>query len=290
MTNRTTKTATTTKNEAATQKENEAMSNAMTEAMEEITEAAEEAPKAAPKRKAKKPAAKKPTTKQDARDEEQPEEPKKPEPTTYAGFEVAEGVNPSDIQTMEAETADCLSNIQGKDAALLGDYLTLGKFLSSIGAMFKSTKIAGEYRKKNLPESENLDPALRSNCKWVWEALNLSDHEGSDLLSVLGVNRLEDYKSQNPTVIKRAWRDAKKAEETKAKAEELGVEEEEVSKAEKEAKKAEEEAKIEEALDHLHDMLMQHKKREDIAREACSVVEEIFGRNKKDAIDYVSSL
>ena len=74
---------------------------------------------------------------------------------------------------------------------------------------------------------------MRSNCKWLYEALNVPGHESADLLLVLQVNRIEDYKSGNPTVIRRHYKDAKGAIEAQYAAEASGMTVEELANAAK---------------------------------------------------------
>lgn len=165
-------------------------------------------------------------------------------------YELAEGADPKEVAKEAASLRKSLAAISKKDDSLLSHYLGLGKFQSLVSKLFKSTKLYGQYLAKELPESQELDAALRSNCKWLYEALNVEGSEGSDILSVLNVNRIEDYKSKNPTVIKRDYK-AKKEELDKLKAaEELGVTVEELeSEEEAEAKaKAEADQRATEAL------------------------------------------
>lgn len=206
---------------------------AIEDGMSEVIEA-EKAETKAPAKKRKAPAkakAQNAKTSTKAKTEEKAEPPK-PEPVTYKGLEIAEGVNPSDIEAMEKEAHEAFSSITNKDSDLLPAYMTVGKFMVRCAAMFKSTKLFGQYRRDNMPESEAFDPALRTNCGWLFRAINDPDHEGYDVLTVLGLDdkgnspearleALKAYKSTNPTVIKRHWRDAKDKAEKLAKAKEV---------------------------------------------------------------------
>lgn len=197
----------------------------------DITDAIEETVTETPKKKTaskKKPAAPR----------EETVDVTKPEPIMFMGFEMKEGADTARADAALKAAADACDAINRKDADLLGSYLALGEAAAEIAPMFKSSKLYGQALAKLAPASSALDPALRSNCKWLFTALNHEDAEGSDLLSVLGVNRLEDFKSANPTVIKREYKNAvKKA----AKAEALGVsadDEEALAAAERAAKEA----------------------------------------------------
>lgn len=197
----------------------------------DLVEAIEETVTETPKKKAapkKKPVAKK----------EETVEVSKPEPVMFMGFEMKEGADTARADAAMKAAADACDAINRKDADLLGSYLALGEAAAEIAPMFKSTKLYGQALAKLAPASSALDPALRSNCKWLFAALNHADAEGSDLLSVLGVNRLEDFKSANPTVIKREYKNAVKKVQ---KAEALGVsadDEEALAAAEASAKEA----------------------------------------------------
>jgi len=115
---------------------------------------------------------------------------------------------------------------------------------SSVVDMFASKKVYGQYVAAKVPDSAFMDAALRSNCKWLWQALNKADHEASDLLTILGVNRIEDFKSANPTVIRREYREMAEIVKAQAKAEAEGKTIEELD-AESEAKEAEAKKKAE---------------------------------------------
>ncbi|MEM0353796.1 MAG: hypothetical protein QXM15_04745, partial [Archaeoglobaceae archaeon] len=168
---------------------------------------------------------------------------------TVGGFELKSGLTESDARrieelTQQAEAAT--SHIAAKDAETLSDYLAFGRFQSEVAPLFKSTKVYGQFLAANLPATQALDPALRSNCKWLYEALNKPDHEASDILIVLAKaegmetipNDLSGFRSKNPTVIRRLYKEAKTRLEKERKAAEEGIGVEELQALEKEAKKA----------------------------------------------------
>ena len=279
-------------------------------AMTNDTDATEEKPKKAPaKRKpaAKAPAKAKPAAKAPAKpkapakEEKAKEAPVKPEPTTYKGYEVAEGVNPSDIEALTKGASDALANIKAKDGELLAAYLTMGEFQSKASGMFKSTKLYGEYLKTELPASQDLDAALRSNCKWLWEALNNEEHDAfGKLLPALGLGHnegIEQYKSGNPTVIKRAYKQTEKEAELKKKAADLGIDEgeEDIAKAVKETEneKKEKEAKKAKtkALKDFKALLKDHGDDiDEVISEAMSIMTEVLDRKPSEAAAFISSL
>jgi hypothetical protein len=168
------------------------------------------------------------------------------EPTTFAGFEVKCTAAEAEALTQTAEAAKAaVEAISRKDQDLLTSYMLFGHFQSEVSKMFVSTKVYGQYLAKEMPATKSLDAALRSNCKWLYEALNVLGHDASDLLVVLGVNQIADFKSGNPTVIKREYSAAKKKEAATEKAKESGIEVsegEDVEKAVKAADKAAAEA------------------------------------------------
>jgi hypothetical protein len=224
----------------------------------------------------------------------EPKEPKeKPAPVILKGasgdYELKAGADLKAIQAAAKATQKSLEAIQRKDKDLLKHYLGLGEFQSGVSKFFASTKLYGQFLAEELPASQALDPALRSNCKWLWEALNMADHEGSDLLNVFKINRIEDYKSQNPTVIKRDYK-AIKAEADKAKAAEdagLSVEEME-AEAEEKAKANAEEAKAL-MLQFVKHILSVENKDEAEADLADVLSEALFGK-KKEALEAMNSL
>jgi hypothetical protein len=220
---------------------------AVNEAIEEMaTQPTPEAdkPKAGPKPKADKPKA---APKSKAEPKPKADKPKagpKPEPLKVDGFAVKEGADLVFLSEATEATKRAVAAIQTSTKDRLGSYLTLGMFLSSVVGMFASTKVYGQYVAAKVPESQELNASLRSNCKWLHEALNKPDHEASDLLSVLGVNRIEDHRSGDPDVIRRHYREAKAAREAQSKAEAEGKTVAEIE-AEAEAKEAEAKKKAE---------------------------------------------
>lgn len=246
--------------------------NDITEGVDIMTEVASTEPPKAKGKKAK--------AKPDAAAEAQP--PEAPKIVAVDGFALAAEAKEEDVSTVEAAThdaADAIERIVRKDSDLLTAYMALGRFQSAVAKMFASVKIYGQYVKAKVPASEDMDPALRSNCKWVYEALHKPDHEASDLLKVLGVwtganDPLDDLKNlkgpsgkpvANPTVIRRAYKEAKEESARKAELEAQGInpdDAEAVSKAEKakaDSEKAERDAQraaIKEALMWVHDEIL----------------------------------
>jgi hypothetical protein len=223
-----------------------AVNEAITEMATQPTPEADK-PKAGPKPKADKPKPKagpKPKADKPKPETEKPAPAPKPEPLKVDGFEVKEGADLMFLSEATKLANEAIESINRKDADLLGQYLSLGMFQSSVVGMFASTKIYGQYVAAKVPASVSLDAALRSNCKWLYEALNKADHEASDLLAILGVNRIEDFKSANPTVIRREYKALAEISQTKAKAEAEGKTVEELE-AEAEAKEAEAKKKAE---------------------------------------------
>jgi hypothetical protein len=227
--------------------------------------------------------------------------PAKPEPVLFKGFALADGASPEAVETAAKKAQEALDAIKGSEAGLVGHYMTLGQFQSEAAPLFKSTKLYGEFLKAELPASQALDPALRSNCKWLFEALNAEGHEASDLLTVLGVNRIEDFKSGNPTVIRREYKAAKaeadKAAALKAKAEAEGVdvsEAEKLMKEEAEAQAKKDQAAAKRKLTSLEKkvkaFLMQHGDNEEMATEASDLIRGLIEANPKEQIAYLESI
>jgi len=87
-------------------------------------------------------------------------------------------------------------------------FIDVGKMMSDLGKKTPSTKIFGRRLKKEYPEIAKISDWARSNCRWLYEAL--SGERDADILEVLGVSRIEDFKSQNPTVIRREYNKRRK--------------------------------------------------------------------------------
>lgn len=140
----------------------------------------------------------------------------------FHGFEVNADADVTVLQNATDAAIRAFESIKANDAGLLEAYLDLGGFLSEVSASFKSPKLFGQFVAKEVPASQSLDPALRSNCKWLWEALNMADHPAADILAILGVNRIADFKSANPTVIRREYNTIVNGQKAKDAAKEAG--------------------------------------------------------------------
>lgn len=92
----------------------------------------------------------------------------------------------------------------------LREYLKVGRLLSDTGRNEPSKRAQGQKAKELHPEIMELDSALRSNCKWLHEALHCKDHRNDDVLAVLGVTSIFDLSIESPTVIRRRYRVRKK--------------------------------------------------------------------------------
>ena len=90
----------------------------------------------------------------------------------------------------------------------LKSYLEFGSYLSDLAKRVPSTKLRGKIRKKECPESQLLDASVMTNSKWLYEALNDPLHEASNILAIFGVESIFDLGIENPTVIRRMYREA----------------------------------------------------------------------------------
>lgn len=208
-------------------------------------------------------------------------------------YELSKDADPKALKSAAAVAIKALSAIGKKDADLLKHYLALGQFQSEASKLFKSSKLYGMFLAKEMPASQELDAALRSNCKWLHEALNVTGSDGSDILHILGVNQIDDYKSKNPTVIKRDYKSAKKDAELAAMAEEAGKSVEEL---ENEAN-AVAEAEAEAAADKLKALIAEFAKnvlakenKDEAEADLLDIMNEVFLGKKKDAIELLNSL
>jgi hypothetical protein len=208
-------------------------------------------------------------------------------------YDLNAAADPKALKAAAAVASKALTAIGNKDADLLKHYMALGQFQSEAVKLFKSVKLYGMFLAKELPASQDLDSALRSNCKWLYEALNVEGAEGSDLLVVLGVNQLEDYKSKNPTVIKRDYKNAKKDAELAAMAEEAGktveeLEDEANAIAEAEAEKAKE--KMQGLIAEFVKAALAKANKAEAEADFLDVLNEAFLGKKADAIELMNSL
>ncbi|MBD3754212.1 MAG: hypothetical protein IE937_01055 [Gammaproteobacteria bacterium] len=267
-----------------------------------IQDAMDDMTQEAPKKPAKKPAKNKPKADK-PKAEPKVKEPK-PEPMVIKGadgttYEIAEGVDPATVEAEAKVAQAAIDAINNKDADLLGSYMALGKFQSEASKLFKSSKLYGQFLKNELPASQALDAALRSNCKWLYEAMNVEGAEGfSDLLHMLGgINRLEDYKSANPTVIKRAYKQAKKKADKLAEAEKAGIaveDEDEALEALAKKEEASEKRKatrdLNNAIKRFEALVSEHHDKNDSIKEASDILREVLSRKSKEQIEYLLSL
>lgn len=261
---------------------------AIAKGMDDMLEAA--APKA-PKKSAK-PKAPAPKESNKAKAEKA-----KPASVMFKGaageYELVSYADPKTLKAEAAAAGKALQAIDKKDADLLSHYLALGKFQSAAAKLFKSVKVYGQFLASELPASQALDPALRSNCKWLYEALNVEGAEASDILSVLGVNRIEDFKSKNPTVIRREYK-ALKDEADKAKAaEELGVSVEEaeaLEAAESKAKAEADKAKVLKLIQEFAASVLKNANKDEAEANIIDVLSEALTGKKKEAVEMMDSL
>lgn len=213
-------------------------------------------------KKPRKPAAKK--TEEPKAEETKTEETK--EPATFHGYAVKKDIDPQVLRDLdklseEANKSAKLINEKGKGIDLLKSFVAVGKFSHTVKEIIAAPKQFGQYLKEHLPEYDQLNAPDRSNSIWLYKALFVEGSEGfEDLLELLGLNpmandkveELGKFKSANPTVIKREWRNAKKAVEAVEKLEEEGISlgegetaEEALKRAEKEKREAEEAEELE---------------------------------------------
>ncbi|MEI4235329.1 hypothetical protein [Roseovarius sp. D22-M7] len=279
-----------------------------TEAVEETITQATGGQKAGAKKPTKKPrkppnVSSKPTAKKETKAKEAKEEKATPERATLKDAEgneyaLAEGVDPEKITADADEAQAAFEAVNNKEADLLNSYLVIGRFQSDAKKAFKSTKLFGQYLAQALPVSQALDPALRSNCTWLYEALNVTDHEASDLLHILNVNDIASFKSANPTVIKREYKKVKKEKEEKDKAEQEGYETVEEAKEAEKAAKAEQEKKEQAAKKRqmtklekrIKAFLMQHEDLDEMATEAASLLRDVLETDAKEQVEKIDSI
>jgi len=107
-------------------------------------------------------------------------------------------------------TAKSESLIEQRKEALTA-CISFGKKLSQIAQEVPSLKLRGKVIAERFPESQNMDPAHRSHCKWLYEALNKPGHAANDILQVLGLKTIFEIcgRTWHPTVISKRYAKAK---------------------------------------------------------------------------------
>lgn len=75
-----------------------------------------------------------------------------------------------------------MHTLDGLRKQQLSCHLAFGEFSSTSKPMFRSTRKHGEFIAKMVPKSAIMDAALRTNSKWLWEALNIPDHTAATFL------------------------------------------------------------------------------------------------------------
>jgi hypothetical protein len=87
-------------------------------------------------------------------------------------------------------------------------FYLIGKELFYYREQFLSDKIFGQKLKLYCPKIAELPAAKRSDCIWLYKALE--NQIDSDLLPTIGVQRIEEFYSSDPSVIRQAYRKRKK--------------------------------------------------------------------------------
>lgn len=93
---------------------------------------------------------------------------------------------------------------------MLTSLLTLGQYQSEQKHLHPSTKVRGQKVAKAIPSSRALDPSTRSDSTWLYEALNDSRHEASDIRTVLEVDCIFELGYAHPSAIRKLYNRRKK--------------------------------------------------------------------------------
>lgn len=86
-------------------------------------------------------------------------------------------------------------------------FMKIGRYQHHLRETYSSTKEYGARLAREIPESQKMDVALRSNNLWLYKALHVVGSEGNDIREVLGIKDLPDFGSYNATVIKRKYKE-----------------------------------------------------------------------------------
>lgn len=85
--------------------------------------------------------------------------------------------------------------------------MKIGQYQYHLRMTIASTKHYGDRLAKDVPETQEMDVALRCNNLWLYKALHVPGSEGNDIREVLGIKALSDFGSYNATVIKRRYKE-----------------------------------------------------------------------------------
>lgn len=115
----------------------------------------------------------------------------------------------SEVLEEASKAASSINSLRETRGPELEEYLNVGRYLHEERQRFPSTKLFGQHLARVAPEVCKMNSALRSDTAWLYKAVHgICD---GDILEVLGVKGLHDFFSSNPTVIRRAYRETKKA-------------------------------------------------------------------------------
>lgn len=115
----------------------------------------------------------------------------------------------SEVLNEASKAASSINSFRRPRGPDLEDYLQVGRYLHEERQNFPSTKLFGQHLARVAPEVARMNSALRSDAQWLYRAVR--GFANGDILEVLGVKDLRDFFSSNPTVIRRAYREAIKA-------------------------------------------------------------------------------
>lgn len=116
--------------------------------------------------------------------------------------------NQLDALKTEAKKAAQLvkKELEDRRVPILRARLTMGRYQHELRKQMPSTKLYGIQLAQDIPETQDMDDALRSNQKWLYEALYVPGSEGNDIRDILGIENLADFHSDSATVIKRKYK------------------------------------------------------------------------------------
>lgn len=94
--------------------------------------------------------------------------------------------------------------------SILQARLQMGEYQYVLRQQIDSDRVYGARLAQDIPETGAMDAALRSNQLWLYKALHVPGSKGSDILEVSGIDGIEGFKSDNPTVLRRNYTKKKK--------------------------------------------------------------------------------
>lgn len=103
-----------------------------------------------------------------------------------------------------SDSAVSISRLRRSHEGELRYYLKVGEAHDMLRSHTTSNRVLGQLIRSEAPDLLRLASPLRSDCGWLYRAVTRK--KNGDILSVLGVNHLEELNGSNPSYIRRLYR------------------------------------------------------------------------------------